>query len=152
MVPSLFNSAKILGADKNLAMLMQVILSGFTVGVVIWTFMRERNYNLQIALLLVCILLFSPYLVNYDMVILGVAVYLYYRHLVSTEHTISRGHLYFILCVASLPLTSFFLNMASFPVTFIVLLIFVFYLIKSLRQCGSSSRKRISVSDFKTIF
>jgi len=152
MIPSLFKSVHLFGVDQDIAMFFQTTLSALLIILVLWAFWRHRNYKLQLACLFTSILLFTPYIVIYDMVPLALAVYLYYIYLVSSDIPITRIHIYFMLLVVSLPLSSFALSWLGIHLAPLILLIFLGCIIQQLRQSGSQSRDPYKLPKLKDIF
>ena len=112
-------------------------------------FWRRRNYNIQLAFLFTAILLSSPYLVIYDMVPLALAVYLYYRDLSLSGDLRSLEPL-FLVIVATLPFTTYFLSTITFPIAPVILIVFLARLVFKLKQGESSSWVPISVNEQRT--
>lgn len=149
MVASLFKSATIIGIEKNIAMTAQSILTVSCMLFTVWVFWRRRNYNIQLAFLFTAILLSSPYLVIYDMVPLALAVYLYYRDLSLSGDLRSLEPL-FLVIVATLPFTTYFLSTITFPIAPVILIVFLARLVFKLKQGESSSWVPISVNEQRT--
>jgi len=139
MVPSVYKSVLLTGGGKNLAIILQLIMSLLLVGLVVWAFLKKCRYDLQLACLFTSILLFSPYLVIYDMPILALSVYLYFRFLKETGQTVSRPKMYFLLFIAGLPLFSFFLTASHLPIAPIFLIGFVVCLVRAIKLDSASS-------------
>ncbi|MCF6275937.1 MAG: DUF2029 domain-containing protein [Robiginitomaculum sp.] len=81
MVPSAFMTAKNLGFSLGTAWGMQAIISTLALGALVWGFLRRQAAAIQFVLLVITTLLFSPYMVNYDMLILAPAAYVLMRYL-----------------------------------------------------------------------
>ncbi len=76
MVPTAFMSARLLGLGPDIGYLAQVPFSAAALAAVAWSFRRDVSRPLRNATLLTATFLMSPYLCNYDMTIVSVAVIL----------------------------------------------------------------------------
>ena len=70
-IPSAFYAGRLIGLPIAVDWALQAIVSAAALAAVIWTFRRRRDPVLSMALLIAAIFLFTPYALNYDMVVLG---------------------------------------------------------------------------------
>jgi len=138
MVPSIFMMIKNLGVSMDVAWICQYAVSGFVLLSVIWGFIKERPFGLQIALFCTGSLLFTPYIANYDMIILAPAVYLYYRYLKVREIEISGIKAAFLVVVALSPLIGQVTQSFGVPTFFIILFAFHITVLNTLRHSVSA--------------
>ena len=139
MVPSLYMTGKTLGLGDAMSMSLQTISTVFAILGVIWVWGRARDYALQIAFSCVAILLLSPYVVIYDMMVIAPAAYLYYQHMAkqpNKSHVVCGS---VALFVGFLPITSQGLSAQGFPIGSIVMLAFGILLINILSKLPSQS-------------
>lgn len=71
IVSSAFVNARLVGLPDSYAWLIQGGVSAFAFGAVVWTFWRKRDPVLSQALFVTATFLFSPWMLNYDMVVFG---------------------------------------------------------------------------------
>jgi alpha-1,2-mannosyltransferase len=71
IVASAFVNARLAGLPDDLAWLVQGVASACAFGAVVWTFWRKRDPVLSQALFVTATFLFSPWIMNYDMVVFG---------------------------------------------------------------------------------
>lgn len=71
IVSSVFYGARLVGLPLGLAWGLQAVVSGLVLAAVVWTFWRRRDAMLSMAFLIVATFLFTPYALNYDMVVFG---------------------------------------------------------------------------------
>ncbi|QDW36926.1 DUF2029 domain-containing protein [Bradyrhizobium sp. KBS0727] len=71
IVASAFVNARLIGLPNNCAWAVQWVVSACAFGAVVWTFWRQRDPVLSQALLVTATFLFSPWIMNYDMVVFG---------------------------------------------------------------------------------
>lgn len=128
MVPSFFMGLKLLGVPMGTAKTLHFICTFFVVGIVVWAFWKKRNYDLQLAVLFTGTVLFSPYIVNYDLSILTMAAYLYYRYLVQSGKTMSRYSYYLVGFVATAAINTFILSSFGIYATSLVIMFFMWVL------------------------
>ncbi len=147
MVPSAYMAVKNAGLSEGLAVIMQVISSAIALSAVIWGFMKKRDKNLQIALLCICTLMFTPYVVYYDMAILAPAAYLYFRHIQAHEFAHKTLHYAFALFTAILPMTGNMCAQAGIQIYPFAMLAFLLVLVFVMRQNSSELYKE----DFKSL-
>lgn len=132
-VSSAFVDARRVGLPPQVAWAAQAISSGAAVAIVIWAFWRRRDPMLSLALFVTATFLFTPYMLNYDMVALAVVVALLRERSDNTpaDHVLA-------LAVWTLPLSMLVLGFASVPIASLVLPAFAGRLVWRL-----SSRKTV---------
>jgi alpha-1,2-mannosyltransferase len=119
MMSSVFVGGRILGLPLNVDWILQSIASASAFAMVVWTFWRRRDPVLSLALFVTAIFLFSPYMLNYDMVVFGWVVALLHER---TDNTLLDERL--AIAVWALPVAMMLLAMARIPAAMIVLPIF----------------------------
>jgi alpha-1,2-mannosyltransferase len=115
-VASPFVDAQRIGISADAAWIIQALASCSAFAMVVWTFWRKRDPVLSLALFVTATFLFTPYIFNYDMVVLGfVAARLRER----TDNTLADHVL--VLAVWILPLAMLPLGLAGIPIASLVL-------------------------------
>jgi hypothetical protein len=71
IVASAFVNARLIGLPDNCAWIVQGVVSACAFGAVVWTFWRKRDPVLSQALYVTATFLFSPWIMNYDMIVFG---------------------------------------------------------------------------------
>lgn len=71
IVASAFVNARLIGLSDHGAWVVQGMVSVGALGAVVWTFWRKRDPLLSQALFITATFLFSPWVLNYDMVVFG---------------------------------------------------------------------------------
>jgi len=71
MVSSAFVSGRMLGLPLSVDWVVQGVVSAAALAMVVWTFWRRRDPMLSLALFIAATFLFSPWMLNYDMVVFG---------------------------------------------------------------------------------
>ncbi|MCZ4296783.1 glycosyltransferase family 87 protein [Henriciella marina] len=108
MMPTGFALGRLAGLDASLAMLIQGPFSLLALGLVIWAFRKPSAApDLETALLLVAVFLFSPYAFNYDMLALVPALYLVFSRETGDGPVLTRFNLV-MGALLFLPLITFF--------------------------------------------
>ena len=128
-VPSAFFAGRLIGLPLGLAWAAQAAVAGVTAVAVVWTFWRRRDPVLSMALLIVAIFLFSPYTLNYDLVILGWVLAL----LRQREDNELIDH-YLIVAMWTLPATMILAGLIYLPLAVLLLAGFAARLIWRLMQ------------------
>jgi len=116
MVASAFVNARRIGLPAGAAWALQALSSGAAVAMVLWTFWRRRDPALSRALLITATFLFSPWMLNYDMVVFGYVIALLRAR---TDNTVTDHALG--LALWTLPLTMMPLGVAHIPISMVVL-------------------------------
>jgi alpha-1,2-mannosyltransferase len=136
LVSSLFFGARLIHLPLSVAWAIQYAGSAFAVAAVVWTYWRRRDPNLSLALFVTATFLFTPYILNYDMVMFGFVVAL----LRDRADNTMRDH-WLLLAVWSLPVTMMFAGAVWIPLAPVVLVMFACWLLRRLAQ-GDSSEVR----------
>ena len=74
MVGTLFYAARMLFVPLKAAWAIQYAASALCLAAVVWTYWKRRDRDLSFALLITATFLFTPYILNYDMVVFGFVV------------------------------------------------------------------------------
>jgi alpha-1,2-mannosyltransferase len=116
MVSSAFVNARLVGLPLDVCWWVQAAVSCGALAMVVWTFWRKRDPVLSLALFVTATFLFSPWMLNYDMVVFGFVVALLRQR---DDNTIADHRL--ALAVWTLPVTMLLLGAAHIPVAMLVL-------------------------------
>jgi alpha-1,2-mannosyltransferase len=119
MMSSVFVGGRILGLPLDVDWVLQGIASASAFAMVVWIFWRPRDPVLSMALFVTAIFLFSPYMLNYDMVVFGWVVALLHER---TDNTLLDERL--AIAVWALPVAMLLLALARIPAAMIVLPVF----------------------------
>jgi alpha-1,2-mannosyltransferase len=115
-IPSFFYGFRLMGLPNSLGWGVQALGSVLTLAAVIWTFWRPRDPVLSKAFLVVAIFLFSPYTMNYDMVVFGWVIVMLRQHasLEPIDH-------YLMIAVWALAVLMMVVGLAHIPLAMLVL-------------------------------
>lgn len=119
IVASALINARLAGASADLAWVVQGAASAFAVGAVVWTFWRKRDPVLSMALFVTATFLFSPWIMNYDMVVFGWIVGLLHQR---DSETFADQAL--SLALWMLPILMFPFGFAHIPIAGLILPLF----------------------------
>lgn len=123
MMPTAFALGRLAGLDASTAMLVQAPFSLLALGLVISTFRKPSAApELETALLLVAVFLFSPYAFNYDMLALVPALYLVLSRQAGDAPVLTRFNLV-MAALLFLPLITFFVPLGPVILTAAALLL-----------------------------
>ena len=124
IVSSAFVNARLIGLSDDWAWAVQAVSSCCALAAVVWTFWRRRDPVLSQALLVSATFLFSPWMLNYDMVVFGWVVALLRARADETfaDHALS-------LLVWALPVLMFPFGFAHLPIALVVLPLFAMRLV-----------------------
>jgi alpha-1,2-mannosyltransferase len=124
IVSSAFVNARLIGLSDDWAWAVQAISSCCALAAVVWTFWRRRDPVLSQALLVSATFLFSPWMLNYDMVVFGwvVALLRTREDLTYVDHALS-------LVVWALPVLMFPFGFKHLPIALLVLPSFAGWLV-----------------------
>ena len=136
LVSSLFFAGRLLHLPLGVAWAMQYAGSAFAVAAVVWTYWKRRDPALSLSLFVTATFLFTPYILNYDMVMFGFVVAL----LRDRPDNTMRDH-WLLLAVWSLPVTMMFAGAIWIPLAPVVLIVFACWLLRRLAQ-GETSEVR----------
>jgi hypothetical protein len=136
VVSSVFYGGRLWHLPLNLAWAIQGIVSAAALVGLVWTYWTRRDPALSMAYLVTATFLFTPYILNYDMVVFGfVVALLRYR----ADNTM-RDHKW-LLAVWTLPVTMMLGALAFVPLAPIVLIGFACRLLRQLAQSGGRNRR-----------
>ena len=116
IVASAFVNARLIGLSEHLAWVVQGVASCCAMAMVVWTFWRKRDPVLSLALFVTATFLFSPWMLNYDMVVFGWVVALLRER--SDNTAVDDG---LAIAVWTLPAAMLALGLAHIPVAMLVL-------------------------------
>jgi alpha-1,2-mannosyltransferase len=136
LVSSLLFGARLIHLPLGVAWAIQYAGSAFAVAAVVWTYWKRRDQSLSLALFVTATFLFTPYILNYDMVMFGFVVAL----LRDRPDNTMRDH-WLLLAVWSLPVTMMFAGAIFIPLAPVVLIMFACWLLRRLAQ-GERSEVR----------
>ena len=119
IVASAFVNVRLVGLPDNFAWVVQIVVSACAFAAVVWTFWRKRDPVLSQALFVTATFLFSPWILNYDMVVFGWIVALLRQR--ENETVIDQC---LLLAVWTLPILMFPLGFAHIPSAPIILSLF----------------------------
>jgi alpha-1,2-mannosyltransferase len=124
IVSSAFVNARLIGLSDDWAWAVQAVSSYCALAAVVWTFWRRRDPVLSKALFVTATFLFSPWMLNYDMVVFGWVIALLRAREDETyaDHALS-------LALWTLPVLMFPLNFLHLPFALVVLPLFAMRLV-----------------------
>ncbi len=131
MVASSFYGARLIDLPLGAAWAIQYAVAAFALAAVVWAYWKPRDPALSFALLITATFLFTPYILNYDMVVFGFVVAL----LRDRTGMTMRDHR-LLIAIWSLPVTMMLSAFARVPLAPIVLIAFAVWLIRRLAQGG----------------
>ena len=119
IVSSAFVNARLIGLSDDWAWAVQAVSSCCALAAVVWTFWRRRDPVLSQALFVTATFLFSPWMLNYDMVVFGWVIALLRTREDETyaDHALS-------LAVWTLPILMFPFGFSHLPIALVVLPLF----------------------------
>ena len=129
LVSSLLFGARLIHLPLGVAWAIQYAGTAFAFAAVVWTYWKRRDQNLSLALFVTATFLFTPYILNYDMVMFGFVVALLRDRAGNTM----RDH-WLLLTVWSLPVTMMFAGAIWIPLAPVVLIVFACWLLRRLAQ------------------
>jgi hypothetical protein len=129
MVSSVYYGARLLNLPEGVAWTMQAIVATLALAAVVWTYWRRRDPALSLALFVTATFLVTPYILNYDMVMLGFVVALLRERADNTmaDHWLS-------IAVWTLPVTMMIAAAGWIPLAPIALIVFASRLVWRLGQ------------------
>jgi alpha-1,2-mannosyltransferase len=131
-VASAFVGARLIGLPPGAAWAVQGASSGCALAMVVWTFWRQRDPTLSVALFVTATFLFSPWMLNYDMVVFGWVIVLLRERPDNTFADQSLG-----LAVWLLPVAMLLFGPLHIPIATLVLATFAGRLMWRL-SCGQA--------------
>jgi hypothetical protein len=129
MVSSVFYGGRLLNLPEGAAWTLQAIVTALALAAVVWTYWRRRDPVLSLALFLTATFLVTPYILNYDMVVLGFAV-----ALLRERHDNIKADHWLSITVWTLPVTMMIAAVGWIPLAPIVLIVFAGRLVWRLAQ------------------
>jgi hypothetical protein len=116
MVSSAFVNARMIGLPLDVDWVVQAGASAAALAMVVWTFWRKRDPVLSLALFVTATFLFSPWMLNYDMVVFGFVI-ARMRERADNEATDQ----WLMLAVWALPVAMLLFGAARIPIAMVVL-------------------------------
>lgn len=132
VVSSVFYGGRMMHLPLSVDWALQYIVSALAFAAVVWTYWKRRDPALSLALLVTATFLFTPYILNYDMVVFGFVVALLRERADNTW----RDH-QLLIAVWSLPVTMMLSALVSFPLAPIVLITFAVHLVWRIAQADA---------------
>jgi len=129
MVASAFVNARAAGLPLAADWAVQAVASGAALLMVVWTFWRQRDPVLSLALFVTATFLFSPWMLNYDMVVFGWVVALLHQR---ADNTVADERL--AIAVWALPVIMLLFGAGHIPIAMLVLPLFAGRLVWRLSQ------------------
>jgi alpha-1,2-mannosyltransferase len=129
MVGSLFYGARLIYLPLGVAWAIQYAAAALAFAAVTWTYWKRRDPALSLALFVTATFLVTPYILNYDMVVLGFVVALLRDR---ADNTAADHRL--LIAVWSLPVTMMLAALVWIPLAPIVLIAFTCRLLWRLAQ------------------
>ncbi|HEX4411793.1 MAG TPA: glycosyltransferase family 87 protein [Xanthobacteraceae bacterium] len=128
MVPSVFYGGRMLHLPASVDWTLQGIVSALAFAATIWTFWKRRDPALSLSFLITATFLFTPYSLNYDMVVFGFVV-----ALLRERPDNSKQDHWLLIVVWTLPVTMMIAAAGHVPLAPIVLIAFACRLLWRLR-------------------
>lgn len=119
VVGSVFFGARLVHLPEGVAWAMQGVVAVLAIAAVVWTFWQHRDRALSLCLLVTATFLVTPYILNYDMVVLAFVVALLRER---ADNTMADHWL--LLAVWTLPVAMMLAGAAFIPLAPIVLMSF----------------------------
>jgi alpha-1,2-mannosyltransferase len=141
MVGTLFYAARMLFLPLKAAWAIQYAASAFCLAAVVWTYWKRRDRDLSFALLITATFLFTPYILNYDMVIFGFIAALLRDRADNTEY----DHKLYI-AVWALPVAMMLAGFFWIPLAPIVLVAFAWRLLVRLKRGSAGETRPLALS------
>ena len=138
MVSSIFYGARLLHVPNDFAWMLQWIVSALAFAAVVWTYWKRRDPALSLALLVTATFLFTPYVLNYDMVVFGFVVALLRDRADNTE----RDH-QLLIVLWLLPIMMMLAAAVFIPLAQIVQIAFACRLLWRLKRAGEVQTRPI---------
>jgi hypothetical protein len=132
MVSSVFYGGRLLHLPLGVDWALQSLVSALASAAVAWTYWRARDPALSLSLLVTATFLFTPYILNYDMVVFGFVVALLRARADNTP----ADH-WLLIALWSLPVTMMLAGAAFIPLAPVVLIAFAGRLLWRLAHGGA---------------
>jgi alpha-1,2-mannosyltransferase len=140
MVATAFFGARLIDLPLSVAWAVQYVVAAVAFAAVVWTYWKRRDPALSLALFVAATFLFTPYILNYDMVVFGFVVALLRDR---TDNTM-RDH-WLLIALWTLPVTMMMSAIVWVPLAPIVLIAFAVWLIRRMMQSDRSEVQLVSV-------
>ena len=132
MVSSVFFGGRLMHLPASVDWVLQGVVAALALAALVWTYWQRRDPALSLAFLITATFLVTPYILNYDMVVLGFVVALLRER---ADNTIEDHWL--LIAVWTLPVAMMLVAVVSIPLAPIVLMAFAVRLIWRLAQSDS---------------
>src|SRR5580692_12893308 len=129
MVSSVYFGARLMNLPVSVAWVLQGIVAALALSALVWTYWKRRDPALSLAFLVTATFLVTPYILNYDMVVLGFVVALLRDR---ADNTMDDHWL--LIAVWTLPVTMMLAALVFIPLGPIVLIWFGWRLLQRLAQ------------------
>jgi alpha-1,2-mannosyltransferase len=129
MMSSVFYGARMMHLPTVVAWALQCTVAGLALAAVVWTYWKRRDPALSLALFVTATFLVTPYILNYDMVVLGFVV-----ALLRDRPDNTMGDHWLLIAVWTLPVTMMMAAVVWVPLSPIVLIAFACRLLGRLAQ------------------
>ncbi len=136
MVASVFYGARLMHLPEGVGWAMQGLVAAPAVAALVWAFWQRRDRTLALSLLITATFLATPYILNYDMVVLGFVVALLRER---TDNTMADHWL--LLAVWTLPVAMMLAGAAFIPLAPLVLMTFACRLTWRLAHAHANAAK-----------
>jgi alpha-1,2-mannosyltransferase len=133
-IPSAFYAGRLVGLPLRIDWVIQAVVSAAALAAVVWTFRRRRDPVLSMALFVTATFLFTPYSLNYDLVIFAFVLALLRQR--DGNAPIDHG---MILAVWTLPVTMMIAGLIRVPLGILVLGTFAGRLLWQLSRVGATA-------------
>ncbi len=124
VISSVFYAGRLWDFPLNVDWMMQWFVSALAFAAVVWTYWKPRDPALSLALFITATFLFTPYILNYDMVVFGFVVAL----LRDRGDITMRDH-WLLVVVWTLPVTMMLAAVVWIPLAPLVLIAFAIWLL-----------------------
>jgi alpha-1,2-mannosyltransferase len=129
VVSSVYYGGRLVHLPQNIAWMLQAITSALALAAVVWTYWKRRDPALSLSLLVTATFLFTPYILNYDMVVFGFVV-----AVLRARADNSKNDHRLLIALWSLPATMMLAALVSIPLAPMVLIAFAARLLWRLGQ------------------
>lgn len=135
MVSSVFFGARLLHLPEAVAWALQGTVSVLAVAALVWVYWKRRDPALSLAFFVTATFLVTPYILNYDMVVLAFVV-----ALLRDRADNDRADHWLLIAVWTLPVTMMIAALIWMPLAPVVLIAFAGRLLWRLRQSEQQAR------------
>ncbi|MGH6673756.1 MAG: glycosyltransferase family 87 protein [Xanthobacteraceae bacterium] len=129
LVSSVFYGGRLMFLPLKVDWALQGVASAFAFGAIVWTYWKRRDPALSLALLVTATFLFTPYILNYDMVMFGFVV----ACLRDRPDNTKLDH-QLLVAMWSLPVSMMLSALVFFPLAPVVLIAFAVRLLRRMAQ------------------